>query len=61
MLPLVTVLACSVVSKGENEAGCQIVRIDTQTPWGIQTADGRTQFEVLPAQLCELPREAGER
>ena len=52
-------IACIVVGRNERDDGRQFVRIDTQTPWGIESTAGRSQFDVLSAQLCELPREQG--
>ena len=45
-------IACIVIGRSMRDDGSQRVRIDTQsTP-----VDG-TRFDVLPEQLCELPRE----
>jgi hypothetical protein len=52
-------IACIVVGRNERDDGRQFVRIDTQTPWGIESTAGRSQFDVLSEQLCELPREQG--
>ena len=59
--PQAGLIACIVVGSSQREDGCQLVRIDTQTPWGIESTAGRTQFDVLSEQLCELPREEGVR
>ena len=52
-------IACIVIGRNKRDDGSQLVRIDTQTPWGIESISGRTQFEVLSEQLCEFPREQG--
>ena len=55
--PQAGLIACIVIGRNERDDGRQLVRIDTQTPWGIESTAGRTQFDVLSEQLCELPRE----
>jgi hypothetical protein len=51
-------VACIVIGRNKHEDGRQLVQIDTQTPWGIETTVGRTKFEVFSEQLCEfLPEE----
>jgi hypothetical protein len=50
-------IACIVVGRNERDDGRQFVRIDTQTPWGIESTAGRNQLNALSEQLCELPRE----
>jgi hypothetical protein len=48
--------ACIVVGRSERDCR-QVVRIDTQTPWGIESTARRSRFNILWEQLCELPRE----
>ena len=50
-------IACVVVARQERDDGRQLVRIDTQMPWGVESTAGRSQFDVLLEQLCELPDE----
>jgi hypothetical protein len=33
--------------------GQQVIRVDTNTPWGINSTDGETLFDVFPHQLTE--------
>jgi hypothetical protein len=47
-------IACVVAGKNKRDDGSQLVRIDTERPWGVETTVGKTKFEVLPEQLCEL-------
>jgi hypothetical protein len=47
------VIACTVVATRERDDGRDIVRIDTQTPDGVVSTAGLSQFEVFPEQLCE--------
>jgi len=53
-------IACIVVDTNERDDGRQLVRIDTQKPWGIESTAGRSQFDVLSEQLCELPGEGAD-
>lgn len=45
------VIACVVVGKQAGSDGREIIEIDTQTPWDIESTDGRSRFEVLSDQL----------
>lgn len=51
--PLPGVLACTVIDSNKREDGHETIRIDTQTPWGINSKEGKTQFEVFSEQLSE--------
>jgi len=53
-LPQAGLIACIVLGKSEHDDTRQLVRIDTRTPWGIESTAGRSQFDVLLEQLCEL-------
>jgi hypothetical protein len=57
-LPRAGFIPCVVVGRKVRDDERPHVLIDTQTPWGVQSTTGRTQFEVLSEQLCELPNEA---
>ena len=47
------VIVCqSIQRKAQDDF--EIVEIDTMTPWGIETIEGESRFEVLPEQLVEL-------
>jgi hypothetical protein len=50
-------IGCVVIERHKRDDGSHLVRIDTQIPWGVETAAGRTKFDVLSEQLCEHPRE----
>lgn len=56
-LPRPGFIPCIVVGRKERDNGHPHVLIDTQTPYGIESTTGRTQFEVLSEQLCELPHQ----
>jgi hypothetical protein len=48
------VIAAEVVQDSQDATGRDIRRIDTERPWGVESVDGVTQFEVLPESLVEL-------
>jgi hypothetical protein len=50
-------VACIALERKERDDGRQLVLIDTQSPFGIESTDGRTQFDVFSEQLCERPRD----
>jgi hypothetical protein len=47
------VIAGEVVRRGPGAAGREVVRIDTESPWGVESVDGVTRFEILPESLVE--------
>ena len=51
--PRLAIIACEIVSRGRDATGREIVVIDTEHPWGVESVDGWTRFEVLPASLIE--------
>jgi hypothetical protein len=44
-------IACTVLRQHDDPAGRQVLTIDTSRPWGIESVDGTTVFEILPEQL----------
>jgi hypothetical protein len=50
-------IACIEVGRNERDYGRKFVRINTQTPWGIESTARRSQFDVLSEQPCELSRD----
>lgn len=44
--PRATSIACEVVHRSRASDGCEVVRIDTARPWGIEATDGQTVFDV---------------
>jgi hypothetical protein len=49
------VIACIVLGSRESDDGRQLVHIDMQTPWGIESLGGqRSRFDVFPEQLVEF-------
>lgn len=47
-------IAVEIVERIEDSQLGKLVRIDTDRPWGIQSVEGETRFEVLPASVVEL-------
>jgi|SRR5262245_49267784 len=47
------VIVGEVVWRGRDAAGRELLRLDTERPWGVESVDGVTQFEVLPESLGE--------
>jgi hypothetical protein len=48
------VIACVVLGSSEGDDGRQLVHIDMQTPWDVQSLVGRSRFDVFPEQLVEF-------
>jgi hypothetical protein len=47
------VIACEITGRNRDAAGREIILVDTQRPWCVESVDGSMQFEVLPASLVE--------
>ena len=47
-------VACERIKKWEDKDGRKIVTIDTEKPWGIETIDGLTQFDILQKDLLDV-------
>ncbi|HEV8487968.1 MAG TPA: hypothetical protein VGV87_30895 [Blastocatellia bacterium] len=45
------IIACAIVRCWQDPQGRKIVTIDTNTPWGVESSTGQTQFDVLAAEL----------
>jgi hypothetical protein len=46
-------IACQIVSKSQDGAGREIAEVITEKPWGIETSDGTTTFQVFVDQLTQ--------
>ena len=55
--PVPGLIAGEVVERRRDGTGREIIRIDTERPWGVASVDGVTQFEVLPGSIVELSLE----
>jgi hypothetical protein len=47
------VIACEIQSRSRDADGREIVLIDTERPWCVESVDGSMRFEVLPSSLVE--------
>jgi hypothetical protein len=47
-------MACRVLSRSTDDAGRLTARIDTADPWGLESVEGNTVFEVFADQLRDL-------
>lgn len=52
--PRAGVIACKLVKRSRDENGREIVSIDTEEPWHVETSDGVTRFDILAEQLTEI-------
>jgi len=48
------VIAAEIVGRSVDSTGHEIIRVDTERPWHVESVDGVTQFEVLAESLVEL-------
>src|SRR5262249_7676817 len=48
------VIACQVIDRRQVSDGREIVAIDTELPWHVESKEGNTRFDVVPDQLTEL-------
>lgn len=47
------VIACEVAGRRLDDAGRELITVDTERPDCVESVDGLMQFEVLPASLVE--------
>jgi len=48
------VIACEIIKQWQDTNGREIVSIDTERPWGVETVTGESRFDVLQSQLIEI-------
>jgi hypothetical protein len=48
------VVACDVLRWWRDSNDREIATVDTDKPWGIESTDGKTQFDVLVSALTEI-------
>ena len=48
------VIACRMIGRKIDATGREILTIDTELPWSIQSAAGQTHFELLREHLVEF-------
>ena len=46
-------IACEVVGRSQDATGRQIIVVDTERPWGVESVEGLMRFEVTPDSLIE--------
>lgn len=51
--PLNGNIGCTVLDSWEDNRGRSIVSVSTETPWGIESVEGVTKFDVLRDQIIE--------
>jgi hypothetical protein len=47
------IIACEVVGRRQ-EAGCEVLEINTERPWHVEATTGETRFEVGPEQVVDF-------
>ena len=47
-------IACLIQDEWTDERGRQLVRVNTLTPWGIESTAGETTFTVLREQVAQV-------
>jgi hypothetical protein len=52
--PQMGVIACEVVREWEDKSGRKLVTITTDKPWGIETIEGLTEFDIAKDDLLEI-------
>jgi hypothetical protein len=55
------IIACIVLGRSKRSDGRLLVHIDTQTPWGVESTAGKSQFDAFAGQLLEFDSKEGAR
>jgi hypothetical protein len=53
------IIGCVVLGTRVGPDGRELVTVDTEQPWGIESKAGETRFEILREQLIEFDHGAG--
>lgn len=53
------IIGCEVIGARVGPDGRELVTVDTEQPWGIESKAGETRFEILREQLVEFDQGAG--
>jgi hypothetical protein len=48
------VIACVVISRRHDPGGRELVTIDTERPWGVESKTGQARFEIEARELVDL-------
>lgn len=51
LYPQPGILACEIVNEKIDVRGRRILTVNTEKPWGIESTDGTTHFDVLQEQV----------
>ena|SRR5215475_6290587 len=46
-------IACEIIKQWQDVDGREIVSVNTEKPWGVETLDGVSRFDVLRLQVIE--------
>ena len=52
--PLPTAIYCRVIERRTTDTGFDVVVVDTDFPYYLESVEGETKFEVVPTELVEL-------
>jgi hypothetical protein len=52
--PQTGVIACEVLETRQDAEGRELATISTVKPWGVESAEGETEFEVPCEQLLDI-------
>ncbi len=52
--PLEGIIACKHIKKWVDDKGRTLFTVNTDKPWGVQTVDGKTEFDLCLEQLIKL-------
>src|SRR5882724_11066472 len=53
--PQLGVIACEIIERWRDEKQRDLIKVSTDKPWGCESRDGTTCFDVLPRQLNTEP------
>jgi uncharacterized protein YodC (DUF2158 family) len=48
------VIACEIMKQWQDVNGREIVSVNTERPWGVETLTGASRFDVLRSQIIEI-------
>jgi hypothetical protein len=48
------VIACEIIKQWQDVNGREIVTVNTERPWCIETLTGASRFDVLRSQIIEI-------
>ena len=55
------IIACEIKKRWQDEKARDLVTISTERPWGCESIDGATGFDVVTEQLCNEQSDCDER